>query len=36
MHRLRLETPEGVPLSEDEVFALSIEPKPHVLKAIRR
>lgn len=36
MHRLRLETPAGVPLSEDEVFAFSTEPKPYVLKAIRR
>ena len=36
MHRLRFETPEGVPLSEDEEWGLSVIPKPYVLKATRR
>ena len=36
LHRLRFETPEGVPLSEDEVFGLAISPKPYSLRAARR
>jgi len=36
MHRLRFETPEGKPLPEDEVLALSIEPKPFALRVIPR
>ena len=36
LHRLRLETPEGAPLSEDEVFGLAISPKPYSLKVERR
>ena len=36
LHRLRFETPDGNPLSEDEVFGLAISPKPYSLKATRR
>ena len=36
LHRLRLETPGGSPLSEDEVFGLAISPKPYSLRAERR
>ena len=36
LHRLRLETPDGMPLSEDEVFGLAISPKPYSLKATSR
>ena len=36
LHRLRFETPDGSPLSEDEVFGLAISPKPYSLKATRR
>ena len=36
MHRFRLEPFEGKSISEDEVFAFSIEPKPFSLRAIRR
>ena len=36
MHRLRLETPSGVPLSEDEMFGLAISPRPYALKAFPR
>ncbi len=36
LHRLRFETPEGRPLSEDEVFGLAISPKPYALRAERR
>ena len=36
LHRLRFETPEGASLSEEEVWGLSVAPKPYVLKAIRR
>ena len=31
LHRLRLETPGGLPLSEDEVWGLSTAPKPYKL-----
>ena len=31
LHRLRFETPEGIPLTEDEVFGLAISPKPYSL-----
>lgn len=36
MHRLRFDTPEGRPLSEDEIHGLTILPKPYTLKATRR
>ena len=36
LHRLRLETPNGEPLSEDEVFGLAISPKSYSLRAERR
>ena len=36
LHRLRFETPEGNPLTEDEVFGLAIAPKPYLLRAMRR
>ena len=36
LHRLRFETPNGQPLTEDEVFGLAISPKPYALKATRR
>ena len=36
LHKLRFETPDGNPLSEDEVFGLAISPKPYSLKATRR
>ncbi len=36
LHRLRFETPDGKPLSEDEVFGLAISPRPYSLKATRR
>ena len=36
LHRLRFETPDGNPLSEDEVFGLAISPKPYSLRATRR
>ena len=36
LHRLRFETPDGAPLSEEEVWGLSIAPKPYALKATRR
>ena len=36
LHRLRFETPEGAPLTEDEVFGLAISPKPYSLRAERR
>ena len=36
LHRLRLETPGGAPLSEDEVFGLAISPKPYSLRVERR
>ena len=36
LHRLRFETPEGVPLTEDEMFGLAISPKPYSLRATRR
>ena len=36
LHRLRFETPEGNPLTEDEAFGLAISPKPYALKATRR
>ena len=36
LHKLRFETPDGTPLSEDEVFGLAISPKPYSLRATRR
>ncbi len=36
LHKLRFETPDDSPLSEDEVFGLAISPKPYSLKATRR
>ena len=36
LHRLRFETPEGVPLTEDEMFGLAISPKPYSLRVERR
>lgn len=36
MRGLRFDTPDGIPRSEDEVFGLSIRPRPYVLKATRR
>ena len=37
LHRFHFETTAaGVPLSEDEVFGLTVSPKPYVLKATRR
>ena len=36
LHRLQFETPDGNPLSEDEVFGLAISPKPYSLRASRR
>ena len=36
LHRLRFETPEGTPLTEDEVFGLAISPKPYSLRVSRR
>ena len=36
MHHLRFETLDGKPFSEEEHFALSIIPKPHRLKVLRR
>ena len=36
LHKLRFETPDGSPLSEDEVFGLAISPKPYSLRAARR
>ena len=36
LHRLRLETPDGGPLTEDEMFGLAISPKPYSLKVTRR
>ena len=36
LHKLRFETPDGSPLSEDEVFGLAISPKPYSLRASRR
>ncbi len=36
LHRLRFETPEGKPLSEDEIHGLTILPKPYTLKVTRR
>ena len=36
LHKLRFETPEGTPLSEDEVFGLAISPQPYSLRAARR
>ncbi len=32
LRRLRFETPDGKPLSEDEVFGLAISPKPYTLR----
>ena len=36
MQRLRFETPQGQPLSEDEIHGLTILPKPYTLRAMRR
>ena len=36
LHRLQFETPDGRPITEDEVFGLAISPKPYSLKATRR
>ena len=36
LHRLRFETPDGRPITEDEVFGLAISPKPYSLRATRR
>ena len=36
LHKLRFETPNGTPLSEDEVFGLAISPQPYSLRAVRR
>ncbi len=36
LHRLRFETPDGQPVTEDEMFGLAISPKPYSLKATRR
>ena len=36
LHRLRFETPGGLPLSEEQVQRFSIQPKPFTLKATRR
>ena len=36
LHRLRLETPDGNPLTEDEMFGLAISPRPYSLKVSRR
>ena len=36
LHRLQLETPDGTPLPEDEVFGLAIAPRPYTLRAARR
>ena len=36
LHRLRFETPDGNPITEDEAFGLAISPKPYSLKVTRR
>ena len=36
LHRLRFETPDGIPITEDEMFGLAISPKPYSLRATRR
>lgn len=36
LHKLRLETPDGAALPEDEVFGLAISPRPYSLRASRR
>ena len=36
LHQLRLETPDGKALPEDEVFGLAISPRPYSLRASRR
>ena len=36
LHKLRFDTPDGSPLSEDEVFGLAISPQPYSLRASRR
>ena len=36
LHKLRFETPDGGPITEDEMFGLAISPKPYTLKAERR
>ena len=36
LHQLRLETPDGEMLPEDEVFGLAISPRPYSLRASRR
>ena len=36
LHRLRFETPEGAPLSEEETFGLSVTPRPYKLRFSQR
>ena len=36
LHRLHFKTPDGRPITEDEVFGLATSPKPYSLKATRR
>ena len=36
LHRLRFETPDGNPITEDEAFGLAISPNPYSLKVTRR
>ena len=36
LNRLRFETPDGLPLSEEQVQRFSVQPEPFVLRAIRR
>ena len=36
LHKLRFETPDGSPITEDEMFGLAISPKPYSLRAERR
>ena len=36
LHQLRLDTPDGNPLPEDEVFGLAVGAKPYALKVARR
>ena len=36
LHRLRFETPDGRPITEDEVFGLAISPKPYSLRVAPR
>ncbi len=36
LHRLHFEPADGIPVCEDELFAMSVEPKPFVLNVARR